>query len=166
VRKNNTVRGEADFGYCATKDKYYFGFKGHLVADHEGLIREYTMTAANIDERDVLTELIEGYAGDLIADKGLIRPELTKLLKRQRLHLHTTLRANMKDPRPKSFIKNIINIRRKIETMIGQLPERFQIQSIHVKDLFHLSVKVGRKILAHTMAFFWAGSLKFYALLA
>jgi hypothetical protein len=45
--------------------------------------------------------------------------------------------------------------------MIGQFDERFQIQLIHAQDILQLSVKVGRKILAHAMAFFWAGSLNF-----
>ena len=37
--------------------------------------------------------------------------------------------------------------------MIGQLVSRFKIQSIRAKDLWHLSVKVGQKILAHTVWF-------------
>jgi hypothetical protein len=41
-----------------------------------------------------------------------------------------------------------------VETIIGQFVGRFNIQEIRVKDLLHLAVKVGRKILAHTMAFF------------
>jgi len=47
----------------------------------------------------------------------------------------------------------MMNMRRTVETMIGQLVDRFNIQSIKAKDLWHLSAKVGRKILAHTMCF-------------
>jgi hypothetical protein len=52
----------------------------------------------------------------------------------------------MKDLRPKSFLKMIMSKRRTIETVIGQLVERFSIQSVKAKDLWHLSVKTGRKI--------------------
>lgn len=165
VRKKNPLRGVADFGYCASKEEYYYGFKGHLITNQKGLILNYTITAANIDERDVLPELVSSYKGDLIADKGLIRPELTEELRSHALQLHTPLRLNMKDSRPKRFVYKIMNVRRIIETVIGQLTERFQIQSMRVKDLYHLSVKIGRKILAHTVAFLFAGSITFEEIL-
>ncbi len=47
----------------------------------------------------------------------------------------------------------MMNIRRKVETVIAQLVDRFHIQAIKAKDLWHLSPKVGRKILSHTVCF-------------
>ena len=40
-----------------------------------------------------------------------------------------------------------------IEAIVGQLVERFSIQSIKSKDRWHLATKAGRKISAHTVAF-------------
>ena len=40
--------------------------------------------------------------------------------------------------------------RRKIETVISQLTERFNIQKVWAKDLWHLTHRFTRKILAHT----------------
>ena len=40
--------------------------------------------------------------------------------------------------------------RRKIETVISQLTERFNIQKILAKDLWHFTHRFTRKILAHT----------------
>lgn len=51
------------------------------------------------------------------------------------------------------MVSLMMNMRRKIETVIGQLVERFRIQSIKAKDLWHLYTKVTRKILAHSVAF-------------
>ena len=59
----------------------------------------------------------------------------------------------MQDSRPKETVSLMMNMRRKIETVIGQLVERFNIQSIRGKDLWHLCTKVTRKILAHSVAF-------------
>jgi len=75
----------------------------------------------------------------MIGDKGLIRPELTEALATHGLQLHTPLRVNMKDSR-----QNIMNIHRRIETVIGQLVERFKIQIIRTKTIFHASVKIAR----------------------
>ena len=51
------------------------------------------------------------------------------------------------------LVSLMMNMRRIVETMIGQLVDRFHIQSIKAKDLCHLSAKVGRTILANTVCF-------------
>ena len=101
-----------------------------------------------------MSKVVFGLQGDIIADKGLIWPQLIEMLACQGLTLHTPLRKNMKDKRPKSFVTRIMNIRRKVETVIGGLVERFKIQSIKAKDSLHLMSKIGRKILAHTVYFY------------
>ena len=140
-------------GYCAAKDQKYFGFKGHIVITQEGVTKAMDIAPANVDERDILPELTESIQGDIIADKGLIRPELNKELAMRGINLHTPLRINMYDARSKESISQMMDIRRLVETTIGQLVTRFKIQTIRAKDLWHLSVKVGRKILAHTICF-------------
>jgi hypothetical protein len=151
-RSKNNLKPEAAVGYCAAKDEKYFGFKGHLLMTQNGAIKNFELTPANIDERDVLPELAI-FPGHIIADKGLIRPNLKALLNEKSIALHTPLRSNMKDERPKYFIKHLMRIRRVVETVIGQLADRFNIQRIRAKDLWHLNTKVIRKILAHNLLF-------------
>lgn len=151
--KKNPFSGIGAFGFCAAKDDHYFGFKGHIIITSCGITKSFSVAPANIDERDILPEVSEGLTGDIIADKGLIRPELTLQLAQNGVNLHTPLRNNMKDPRPKRFVKQIMNIRRLVETVIGQLTERFKIQAIKAKDMWHLMAKINRKILAHTVCF-------------
>ena len=59
----------------------------------------------------------------------------------------------MVDPRPKEIVSIMMNMRRKVETVIDQFVKRFHIQSIKAKDLWHLTAKVGQKILAHSVCF-------------
>jgi hypothetical protein len=54
-----------------------------------------------------------------------------------------------------------MNVRRKIETVIGQLAERFSIQKIRAKDMWHLLSKIRRKICSHTIAVFIGESTAF-----
>jgi Transposase DDE domain len=147
----NPFSGIGAFGFCAAKDEHYFGFKGHIIITSCGITKACAVAPANIDERDMLLEISEGLTGDIIADKGLIRPELTQNLANRALYLHTPLRDNMYDSRPKEFINKIMNIRRLVETVIGQLTDRFKIQAIKAKDMWHLMAKIKRKILAHTV---------------
>ena len=152
-KRSRLFKEKGAVGYCAAKDEHYFGFKGHVIITACGAIRSIEVAAANIDERDMLSEVSAGLTGDIIADKGLIRPELTRALASSGIHLHTPLRKNMNDPRPQSFVKHLMNIRRIVETLIGQLTERFKIQAIKAKDTWHLMAKITRKILAHTVCF-------------
>ena len=52
-----TFRDVAAWGYCATKQEYFYGLRGHLVITLAGTAVAFTVTAANIDERDVVPNL-------------------------------------------------------------------------------------------------------------
>lgn len=144
-------KGDATYGYCAAKKENYYGFRGHLVISSIGVITTATFTAANIDERDVCPELVEKIQGFLLGDKGFIRPLLKEELHGTRLFLQTPLRDNMDDERPRGFLKWMQSTRRLIETVIGQLTERFHIEKIRARDLWHESSRFWRKLLAHTV---------------
>ncbi len=144
-------KGQAAYGYCAAKQERYYGFRGHLVISSTGIITGAAFTAANIDERDVCPELVEKIKGLLFGDKGFIRPELKKELSTEKIYLETSLRGNMQDNRPKEFVKWMVSQRRLIETVVGQLTERFHIEKIRARDLWHKASRFWRKILAHTV---------------
>ncbi len=144
-------KGDAAYGYCATKKEHYYGFRGHIVISSKGVVTAATFTKANVDERDVSPEIVGKIRGLLLGDKGFIRPELEKLLKKQGLHLQTPLRENMKDDRPKSFLQWLVGTRRLVETVIGQLTERFHIEKVWARDVWHQCSRFWRKLLAHTI---------------
>lgn len=152
-------KGEAQYGYCATKKQTYYGFHGQIVISYNGIITDFTLVGANVDERDSIWEVTENIHGLLIGDKGYIRPILFEELSQQGIDLQTPLRANMNDPRPKKFVKQLTSSRRLVETVIGQLTERFNIEKVRARDLWHLTNRVTRKLLSHTMAVFLNFSL-------
>jgi hypothetical protein len=147
-------KGEAGFSYCAAKDEKYYGFEGHVLVSFEGIICGYGFTAANVDERDALPEMVAGLQGLLIGDKGYIRPSLKQELAQQGIDLQTPLRKNMQDLRPKAFVSQLMSSRRLVETVIGQLTERFHIEKVRARDTWHLANRFIRKLLAHTMGCF------------
>jgi hypothetical protein len=152
--RSHCFKGEAAYGYCAAKDEKYYGFEGHVLINSEGVICGGTFAAANIDERDVLQDLTDGLTGLLVGDKGYIRPVLKEDLAKQGLDLETPLRKNMKDTRPKALVKHFVTIRRLVETVIGQLTERFHIEKVRARDTWHLTNRFMRKLLAHTVGVF------------
>jgi hypothetical protein len=152
-RSRNQLRSAGAVGYCASKDHNYFGFKGHILITDRGAVKLFAIAPANIDEREILLELSDNFTGDVLADKGLLGMQITQELAALGVKLHTPLRSNMDDKRPKSFVTQLMNIRRKVESVIGQLVDRFKIQAIRAKNLWHLLTKVSRKVLAHSVCF-------------
>lgn len=148
---SRVFKGAAAYSYCATKKERYYGFRGHVVISSLGVITAATFAPANIDERDVCPSLTENLRGLLLGDKGFIRPNLTRDLSLRGLHLQTPVRGNMEENRPVKFLNWMMSTRRLIETVIGQLSERFQVEKIKARDMWHQVSRFWRKILAHTV---------------
>ena len=157
--KSRCFQGEAGYSYCAAKDETYYGFEGHLIIDSRGVLCGYTFANGSIDERDVVQDMTADISGLLIGDKGYIRPLLSEELKWQDIDLQTSLRKNMKDSRDKFLVKQLMSARRLVETVIGQLSERFHIEKIRARDLRHAQNRFIRKLLAHTVGVFLNYSL-------
>lgn len=149
---SSVFKGVASYGYCASKSETYYGFKGNLVISSEGMITGITVTPANIDERESLWDIIGNIRGLLIADKGLIGEDFQAQVRAHtNVNLQTPMRSNMSDSRGKGFSRWLTSTRRLVETVIGQLSQQFHIEKIRARDLWHLTNRIGRKILAHTV---------------
>lgn len=65
----------------------------------------------------------------------------------------------------------LTNTRRRVETVISQLVERYRMKRVRARDLWHLSSRFFRKILSHTCCFHFcrraglSSSLRFSELL-
>lgn len=145
-------KGEADYGYCASKKETYYGFEGHLLVSLDGIATSFTITAANVDERVALWELVDGVYGVIIGDKGYVSAPLKRDLAHSGIDLQALLRSNMHDDRPPEVVTMLKSVRRLIETVIGQFVERFHIEKVRARDLWHLSARLTRKLLSHTVA--------------
>lgn len=154
-------RGLATFGYCATKEEYYYGFHGHVLISFHGVITSFTVTAANADEREAVWELVGSIKGWLLGDRGYISRFLKENLRMGGIDLWTALRKNMKEEPGRSFEldKLCSAVRRRIETVIGQLEGRFHIEKIRARDVWHFTARVRRKILSHTLGIWLAKQL-------
>jgi hypothetical protein len=146
-------KGSAAYGFCASKNLTYYGLKGHLLVDACGVIVDMTVTAANIDEREAFFDLVHHIPAKVLGDKGYILRETRKQdLHDMGIQLETPLRDNMKETRPAPYLRWLGKTRRIIETVIGQLSERLHIEKIRARDLWHLTNRIGRKLLSHTVA--------------
>jgi Transposase DDE domain len=146
-----SFQGIADYGYCASKNEFFYGFHGHLNISLNGVITGFTITPATGSEREALWEISSSIQGVLIGDKGYLSQPLQADLKTVGISLETPKRKNMSDNRPAARLKLNQRLRRLIETVNSQLAQRFHFELVRVRDLWHLTSRVNRKILAHTL---------------
>ena len=59
--------------------------------------------------------------------------------------------SNLHDGRGPALVALLKRMRRPIETVIGQLVERFSTEKVWARDLWHLTSRINRKLLAHTV---------------
>ena len=153
AKRLKSFRGMTATSYCAAKKVEYHGFKGHLLVTFEGLITEFTLTAANVDERQAAWDLADDVVGWWFGDKGYISAFFKSLLKQQGIDLDTPAKKNMKDTCDPEERSVRMRIRRRVETVIGQLTERFELGVVRARKTLQLTARVERKLLAHTVAF-------------
>ena len=75
--KRSDMVGYANYGYCASHTRFFWGLRLHLIATPSGLPIAYALTSAKTDERDTALAMLEldsnltGRTGQiLMGDKG------------------------------------------------------------------------------------------------
>jgi hypothetical protein len=161
AKRTKSFRGEATQGYCASKKQYFYGFHGTLLISLSGVITGFTVTGANVDEREAAWDVLDEVIGLMLGDKGYISRFFETLLREQGVRLWTPVKKNMEPTTGPVTTSIFMNTRRLIETIVGQLSERLHIERVRARDRWHLTERVGRKILAHTigMAFLKAAGI-------
>ena len=144
---------EPEVGYCASKDWYYFGFKGGVrIAANGMIVHAPLLPARSHDSQHTDALLIGAPAGTVaLADKAFLdEDKQTALQEAYGLRLLTPLRAGMQAT---AFVlpEGLKGLRQLIETVNGQLVERFKVQEMRVRKGWTLLARWFRKILAHTV---------------
>jgi hypothetical protein len=147
---------EPDVGYCASKAEYYFGMKGGIRMAANGMIVHAPLLPARPHDSQFTDSLLAGMPCEAfcLADKGFLdQDKQNDLQKKHGLMLLTPLKSGMK---PTEFIlpETGKGLRQLIETVNGQLVERFKVQNMKVRKGWTLLTKWYRKILAHTVCVF------------
>lgn len=128
----------------------FFGFRVHLRINDQGACSAITVAPANIIDPHLVPELAVA-GGQAVADRAYWNPLIQEQLQRGDFTLLAPFRKRSSDPWPQRS-KLLSRLRQTIEVVIGQLAVRFHAQRTWARDLWHLTVRLGRKILSHTIA--------------
>ena len=149
-----TLAGLAAFGYDPLAHQTYYGLRLHLRVTWPGVITAAALTPANAADRAVTPQLLAGLAGGgcwALGDGAYWSPALRAELAADGLALLAPPRgaaAAREAPWPRWLVQT----RRRIETVLSQLTERYHAKRVRARDAWHLAARWLRKLVSHTMA--------------
>jgi hypothetical protein len=153
-------RGEAAFGKDTLLKQTFYGFRVHARVCWPGLITRISMAPANAHELLVLPELTERTSGLIVGDRNYHSPKTKEGLATMGVELLAPYSSKKRDPCPqRSAI--LSRLRYRIDTVFSQLTGRYSIKRVWARDLWHLTGRLLRKVLSHTIAFLlnhWVGN--------
>lgn len=146
-------RGQAAFGRDTGSKATFYGFRDHLRVSWPGVITAVSVAAANVHDRDLVPELVETAVGQVVGDRNYWDPKLTAALAPAGITLRAPFKKRATDPDPTGS-QLLTRLRWRIETVASQLVQRFQLKRVWARDLWHLTSRLLRKVLSHTVCVF------------
>lgn len=138
------------YGYDPVARQTFFGLRAHLSIAWPGVITAFELAPANVSDPAMAPEVLAGIQGWALADRAYWSPPLREALATQALRLLAPFRSRTHEKQPWPFW--LLLKRRRIETVIAQLVERFHLARVWARDRWHVCSRMLRKLLSHTVA--------------
>ncbi len=155
--KRSALAGWAQYGYCASHSRYFWGLRLHLVCTLTGLPVAFALTGAKADERQVLLDLlmvepqlVATRPGQvLLADKHYYGGEFQRLLGGLGLRLLRPARKGEPDRAGASLFKPL---RQLVESVNATFKGQLDLERHGGRTPGGVAVRVLQRILALTTA--------------
>ena len=140
-----------DFGYCASQNTYYFGYKLHALCGLTGVIHSYDQSKASVADLKYMKDVkLPHHDCSIYGDKGYIGADIQlDLFETAHIRLECPYRVNQKDWKP-TFIP-FVKARKRIETLFSQLTDQFLVIRNYAKITNGLFARIISKISALTV---------------
>jgi hypothetical protein len=145
AKGSKLFKGIANYGKKLGNQTFY-GFKLHVKINSIGMIQSFDLTAANVHDIHMVKDLTDGNAGLLLGDRAYVSESLkTELLDSQGLELSVPTKYGQH-----SELKRVRKRVRRLNETVGSQLTNLHIKKLWARDLWHLTNRICRKILAHT----------------
>jgi hypothetical protein len=152
--KRSDLAGFAEYGYCASHSRYFWGLRLHLLATVHGLPVGFALTGAKADERHTLLDILTGNADlaarhgqTLIADKGYYGREFEATLPHLGIQLLRPARKGEPDRPGTQFFKPLRQI---IESINDTLKGQLNLEAHGARTITGVLTRVWQRLLALT----------------
>jgi len=153
--KRSDLAGWAQYGYCASHSRWFWGLRLHLVTTLHGLPVGYALAGAKADEREVLLgiladEELASRAGQLlIGDKNYYGRDFEATLARSGKTLLRPARKGEPEPAGRQYFRPL---RQVIESVNDTLKGQLDLEQHGGRTIDGVTVRVLQRILALTAA--------------
>lgn len=156
--KRSALAGWAEYGYCASHSRYFWGLRLHLVTTVAGLPVGFALTGAKADERTVLTEILATTPGladpdrarqVIIGDKNYYGKTFEAELAGAGI---TLLRPARKGEAPRAGVRFFKPLRQIIESVNNTLKAQLDIEAHGGRTPRGVCARIAQRLLALTAA--------------
>jgi hypothetical protein len=155
-KKHSQFAGNANYGYCASKNMHYFGYKLVAVTTCQGLPVVYDLVPANLDERLAAESVIDALHGcHIFGDKGFLGKEWQDSIFQQTANqFWTPKRANQYEQNPLALDRRLNALRERIEGMFHEIQDTGRnIERLLAKTVLGLCTRIIAKMTGHVLKY-------------
>lgn len=149
------LAGYAEYGYCASHSRLFWGFRLHLLCTLHGLPVGFALTGAKQDEREALLGILEATPAPvrpgttILADKGYVSRGFEAELNEAGIAL---IRPARKGEKPRSGARFLKPLRQVIESINDTLKGQLDLEAHGGRTLAGVTIRVVQRLLALTAA--------------
>jgi len=164
--KRSDLAGWAEYGYCASHSRFFWGLRLHLVCTLQGLPIGWSLSGAKADERDVLNAILEATPAlararertqVVIADKAYYGREFEAGLDAAGIEL---LRPARKGEHPRAGQRFFKPLRQVIESINATFKSQLDLERHGGKTVAGVCARIAQRVLALTAAIWHNDNLK------
>jgi len=153
-QRRSDFLGSANYGFCASRNLRYFGYKLVMMCTRRGIPVIYDLVPANLDERLAAEAIIDQFAYcDIFADKGFIGLEWQSQIFDQTCNLvWTPKRANQYQQNSQRLDQWLRAVRERIEGLFHELQNTGRnLERLLAKTVLGLCARVTAMITSHVL---------------
>ena len=155
-KKRSDFAGSADYGYCASRNMKYYGYKLVSLCTLDGIPIVYELVPANTDERLAAESVLYALRGCRIySDKGFIGENWQeRIFRHTRNRIFTPKRINQSDQNPATFDRWLNSIRERIEGVFNEIQNTGRnVERLLAKTIIGLATRIISKMTSHLLKF-------------
>jgi hypothetical protein len=147
--RRSQLADAADYGYCASHSRYFWGFRLHDLFALDGTPRAIALTSPTIDEREVCLNLVDRLHRNgpitVIGDKGYASRDFHAAMHARQAQIVRPRRKDEPGQGP-----HLAPIRQHIESIFQTLKDLFTLERHGARTLHGLRERVLQRFLALT----------------
>jgi Transposase DDE domain len=145
--RRSALADAADYGYCASHSRFFWGFRLHCLFAPDGTPRAFTLASPKREEREVGLELLQRanrVGGEIvIGDKGYAGREFAAALG----ELEATIARPARKDEPATGL-HLAPIRQRVESIFWTCKDILTLERHGARTLANLRVRIAQRFLA------------------